>query len=192
MQPIRREEVLPIGEYEALRPHFRGRVIEAKRSRRASIADDMSIVFENRDTVLLQIQEMLRTERITQESGILHEIETYNDLIPKDGELSATLFIEVSDPVKREATLVELNGLHEKISIEIDGKLERGVSAERTVEGYARTTAVQYLKFPLSEASRDALRKGGAAVAIVIDHPKRSLRAVLPPAVTKSIAEDLG
>ena len=62
MQPITRQEVLPIGEYEQVRPHFRARVIEEKRDRRVTIADDMSVTFENRDTVLLQIQEMLRAE----------------------------------------------------------------------------------------------------------------------------------
>ena len=55
------------------------------------------MVFENHDTVLLQIQEMLRTERITAEAGILHELETYNELVPGPGELSATLFVEIAD-----------------------------------------------------------------------------------------------
>jgi len=191
MQTIRREEVLALGEYELIRPHFRARVIEAKRARRARVADDMSIMFENRDTVLLQIQEMLRTERITQEPGVLHEIETYNDLIPAEGELSATLFIEIADKEARDATLVQLKGLHEHVALEIDGVLERGVSAERSVAGYERTTAVQYFKFPLTAASVAGLRGGSANIVLVVDHPARKLRVPLDPALVKSLSEDV-
>jgi len=93
MRPIQRDEVLPIGEYETLRERFRSRIIEEKRPRRVRVGEHISVVFENRDSVLYQIQEMVRTERITSEHAILHEIETYNDLIPGEGQLSLTLFV---------------------------------------------------------------------------------------------------
>ena len=67
MRLIERSEILPIGEYELIRPHFRARVVEAKRPRRVALGEHISALFENRDSVLLQIQEMLRTERITGE-----------------------------------------------------------------------------------------------------------------------------
>src|SRR5690349_24506610 len=95
MRPIERSEVLPIGEYEAIRERFRARVITEKRPRRVRIGEHLSAVFENRDSVMLQIQEMLRTERITSEHAVMHEIETYNDLIPGSDELSVTLFVEI-------------------------------------------------------------------------------------------------
>ena len=46
------------------------------------MGDKASAVFENHDTVLLQIQEMLRTERISREAAIQHEIDTYNEHFP--------------------------------------------------------------------------------------------------------------
>src|SRR5690242_11995154 len=106
MRPIERSEILPIGEYETIRDRFRGRVIEEKRRRRVVLGERMSAVFENRDTVLLQIQEMLRTERISSPSGIEHEIETYNELLPGPGQLSVTLFVEIPDKAERDRTLV--------------------------------------------------------------------------------------
>ena len=76
MKPVQRSEVLALDEYERVRPHFRSRVIEEKKRRRAKLGPHMSVIFENRDTVLLQIQEMLRTERITKDHarGVLLDI----------------------------------------------------------------------------------------------------------------------
>src|SRR5277367_2857405 len=97
MQLIQRNEILPLGDYEAIRPRFRARVIDEKKARRVKLGDHLSAIFENRDSVLLQIQEMLRTERITAEPAIHHEIETYNDLVPARGQVSLTLFVEIPD-----------------------------------------------------------------------------------------------
>src|SRR6185295_2320022 len=93
MKKVKRDELLDLGAYEQIRAHFRAAVIEQKKRRRFQPTDELSIVFENHDTALLQIQEMLRTERITREEAVQHEIDTYNDLIPAPGELSATLFV---------------------------------------------------------------------------------------------------
>ena len=104
MRPIQRNEVLPLGVYEGIRPHFRARVIEEKKARRFSLGPHISGVFENRDTVLLQIQEMLRTERITREDAILHEIETYNELIPSGAEVSMRMMSAFLPGVREPAT----------------------------------------------------------------------------------------
>ena len=101
MKKVERAELLGFAEYEPLREHFRQRVIASKRVRRVELGRHMSLVFENHDTVLLQIQEMLRTERISDERAIAHEIDTYNELIPPPGGLCATMFIEYDDPAQR-------------------------------------------------------------------------------------------
>src|SRR5271168_3775318 len=105
MKPVQRNEILPIGEYELVRPHFRARVIEEKKARRLQVGEHLSAVFENHDSVLLQIQEMLRTERITAEAAIAHEIETYNELVPARGQVSLTLFVEIPDKETRDRML---------------------------------------------------------------------------------------
>src|SRR5262245_6814472 len=122
MKPVERGEVLGIADYEAIRERFRARVIEEKKRRRAKLGDRASIVFENHDTVLMQIQEMLRTERITREASILHEIETYNDLIPGAAELSATALVEIEDKAERDTFLTAAAGLDKAFFIAVDGE----------------------------------------------------------------------
>jgi len=187
---LERSEVLPLGEYEIIRPHFRQRIISEKKLRRLQVGEHISVVFENRDTALYQIQEMLRTERITSEAAILHEIETYNDLIPAAGELSMTLFVEIPDRELRERMLVELCGLERTVSIEVGGEK---YAARGDFAGVlpGRTTAVHYFKFDLPEAAQSKLRTGSAKVAVVVDHPKHLARTELSPASVAQLAADL-
>src|SRR5579863_1967997 len=111
MKAIERGEILGLAEYEAVREHFRSRVIEEKKLRRLAVGPRASVVFENRDTVLLQVQEMLRTERITRPAAVQHELDTYNELIPGAGEVSCTLMVEIPEKDEREAFLVAAKGL---------------------------------------------------------------------------------
>jgi hypothetical protein len=198
MKPIERGEVLGLADYEAIREQFRARVIAEKKLRRVMLGPNASCVFENRDTVLMQIQEMLRTERITREAAILHEIETYNELIPKTHELSATILIEIEDKAERESFLVEAKGLEREFALVIDGHRCPGkIDASR--EYPERTTAVHYVKFDLAPAGEEALRRvlagtvkaDGLVVEVAASHPRYTASARLPPLLVASIAEDL-
>jgi hypothetical protein len=195
VKPIQRDEILSLGEYERIRDPFRARVIAAKRARRVSLGPWFSAVFENRDTVMLQVQEMLRTERITAEAGIAHELQTYNELLPKEAELSLTFFVEVPEQETRERLLVSLAGLERHIALEVDGVSFPALGSERDRQDegtYAgRTTAVHYLKIPLGEGAREALRSRQAKVALVVTHPGAPARAELSPAALLALAEDL-
>lgn len=190
MQKIARAEILPLPEYETIRDRFRARIIEHKRPRRVSLGPMMSGVFEDRDTALYQIQEMLRTERITREDAVLHEIETYNDLVPGPSELSATVFLEIEDKAVREKTLVDLAGLEACFRLEVDGTRVPARSESRGVLP-DRTTTVHYLKFPLDEASAKKLASGKGAWSLVVDHPKYRHATELPPQTVVSLAGDL-
>lgn len=198
MKPIERGEVLGLADYERIRDRFRARVIEEKKARRVKLGENASCVFENRDTVLLQIQEMLRTERITREASILHEIETYNDLLPKEHELSATIMIEIDDKDARERFLVEAKGLEKEFALVVGGARCPGrVSEDRS--GFDRTTAVHYVKFDLSaeaeRALRDVLAKKTPADALAIElvatHSRYTASARLPAPLVQGLAEDL-
>lgn len=189
MNPIERSEILSIGEYEKVREHFRARVIREKKARRLTVSDIMSATFENRDTVMMQIQEMLRTERITNESGIQHEIETYNELVPARNELSISFFIEISEKEKRDKVLVDLNGLEDHVSIEVDGASFPAIAKKRD-DGIEKTTAVHYFKFLLDDASAAQMKSARAKVALVVSHPNYSARAELPAENLRSLAED--
>lgn len=189
MRPIDRNEILPIGEYEQVRARFRARIIEEKRRRRVAVGPYISVVFENRDTALLQIQEMLRTERITKESAILHEIATYNDLVPGQDELSMTLFIEIADAVLREQTLIALQGLETKVAVEVDGVM---FAATHPPHGVMpdRTTAVHYFKVKLSPDASKSIHAKSASMAVRVDHPQYDKRVELSQPVVASLAED--
>jgi len=191
MQPVARSEILPIGEYELVRPHFRARVIEEKRARRIKLGEHLSVVFENHDSVLLQIQEMLRTERITAEPAILHEIETYNDLIPGPGQVSVTVFVEIADKEVRDRALVDLAGLEETIGLEVDGVVYPFRGPRPAGYQAGRTTAVHYLKATPSAEAAIGLKSRTAKVALVAAHPGYAARAELGAAALSGLATDL-
>jgi len=194
MKKVERNELLGLAEYEQIRPQFRARIISEKKERRVLVSDEISVIFENHDTALFQIQEMLRTERITKEAAILHELETYNELVPGPAELSATMFVEIPDAATRERRLVELAGLEHKILLEVLGTK---IAAHNETRGVLpdRTTAVHYIKFALGEelASRLAARakEGDGAVIFVLGHPNLSARKEIPAATVRALAEDL-
>jgi hypothetical protein len=192
MKLVRRDEVLGLADYEALRDRFRARVIEEKRVRRVAVGDRVTVLFENHDTVLLQVQEMLRTERISREAAIAHEIETYNQLVPANDELSATLMIEIGDPAERDRFLAAARGFEKHVALVVEGD-RVNATWDRAIESEESTPAVQYLKFPLGPKAAGHLRaKGkGARVELVIDHPAYSARMALPPGTLASLAEDL-
>ncbi len=192
MQVIQREDVKALPEYEKVRDQSRLEVIELKKLRRVVLGDCVSLVFENRRTVIHQIQEMMRTERLYDEPQILHEIRTYNRLIPEANELSATLFIEVDDPNAIKSTLNRMKGLDNDRSLylrvddlpPIYAMFESGHSNEEKI------SAVHYLRFSLDAKAQQALR-AGAAASLVIDHPRYKAETVLREETRNELARDL-
>ncbi len=197
MRPVERREILPLGEYERVRDAFRARVIAEKKLRRVALGPRMTCVFENRDTVMLQVQEMLRTERITREAAIAHELETYNELVPADGELSATLMIEIDDKSERDAFLVAARGIERAFTLGVAPLLSAGrTSAARDLED--RASAVLYVRFALPDALAAKLRAVAAGapasdvpLILAVDHAAYRAEVALPAATVASLAEDL-
>lgn len=190
MKPVDRSELLDLGAYEPIREHFRARIIALKKPRYVALGSNMTALFENHDTVLFQIQEMLRTERITAEKAILHELETYNELVPGALELSATLFIEYPDRDERERQLRALAGVEDKFFIEVDGQRFSNLPDRRGTDP-ERTMAVHYLKFPLSETAVNAIKTGSPTVKLGVDHPAYQAVTELSAATIASLRDDL-
>lgn len=194
MKPVSRDEILKLGDYEAIRDHFRARVIAEKKARRLTIGDRMSAVFENHDTVLLQIQEMLRTERITKEASVQHELETYNRLVPGKDELSLTAMIEIDERAAREKFLADAAGIEKSFALVVssNGTDETcKATFEETRSEPDRASAVLYLKIPLTAAAAAAMRSGKAKAKLVVDHPAYAASAEIALATAASLAEDL-
>jgi hypothetical protein len=160
MNPVVRSEIVDYATYEDKRPSFRANILKVKALRRVRLADNLTLLFENHDTVLYQIQEMMRAERIVRESAIVHEMETYNELLGKEGELGCTLLIEIEDPVERDRKLKEWWALPEKLSVVLkDGSRIPAIFDERQ-RGDDVLSSVQYLKFNT---------KGFVPVAVRVD-----------------------
>jgi hypothetical protein len=137
-------------------------------------------------------------ERITREAAILHEIETYNRLVPGDHELSATVLIEIEEKADRETFLFEAKGLDRAFALLVDGA-RCGGKHDEAREHPDRTTAVHYLKFPLEPKAEAALRAvlgkskkaSEVAVELVVEHPRYSAKTTLPASLVQQLAEDL-
>ena len=195
MKLIERGEILGLADYEPIRDAFRTRVIAEKKTRRVELGPKATALFENRDTILLQMQEMLRTERITKASAIQHEIDTYNENVPGKDELSCTVMIEIPDAEPREAFLQAAKGFERYVWLSVDGVRVPARGPDRGDDA-TRTTAVHYLKFALPGASAQALRRAAAAgplpaLVLGIDHPVYAAETPLAPVTIKSLAEDL-
>jgi hypothetical protein len=191
MNPLTPADLSNIHDYELERPEFRSRVIETKKRRRVSLGPLMTLVFENRDTVRFQIQEMLRVERIVQPDKVLHEVETYNELLPRDGELAATLFIEITEPERLQTLLDSFIGLDEPGHLVLlIGETAHPALFAPGQSREDRISAVHYVRFRPGAAGRAALASGAPA-ALEVAHGDYHHRQPLSPETVKELAADL-
>jgi hypothetical protein len=191
MQKLAIEDTWNILEYEKIRDEFRRRIITLKKTRRVAVGDHISLVFENRDTALFQIQEMIRVERLVHEDRIAHELEVYNALIPDQSELSATLFVEAQDRPTMHTLLQRLVGLDQHVTLRIGEEFAILARFEAGRSGEDQISSIQYLRFPFNDAEREAFDNGHEPVAIVIDHPYYRATATLPAETRASLVADL-
>jgi hypothetical protein len=191
MKPVERSELLALGPYEQVRERFRQRVIALKKRRRVELGKHMSLVFENHDTVLLQVQEMLRTERISDERAIAHELETYNELIAGEGALKGTLFIEYDDPGQRRGMLERFASLRTSLHLRIGSGTHTARFATHFGEEMNRLPAVNYVTFEPGRQAAALLRDASVPAHIAIDHPDYPLEVELAAELREELARDL-
>jgi len=192
LNPITAEDLQNLHEYELARPEFRQRVIDLKKRRRVALGPLMTFVFENRDTVRFQIQEMLRVERIVRPDKIEQEIAVYNELLPGSDEVAATLFIEVTDSAEVQPTLDRFIGLDEPAKLVLRvGEREYPALFAPGQSREDRISAVHYVRFALGEEGRQALERH-ARIALAVDHAGYRAEAVLRPETIEELRKDLG
>ena len=182
MKKVTRDEVRSRADYEKVREEFRRSVIAQKDARRLHVGPYLTFLFENHDTMLYQIQEMIRAEGTSGEQEIRHEIDTYNELLGDRGELSCTLLIEIEDPAKRPELLARWLGLPQTVFIRtVDGEAVPAQYDSRQL-GEGRISSVQYLKFRLGDRAPRAI---GCA------HPDIAAETSLTPEQTAALVRDL-
>ena len=190
MKPISAAELLDLTAYEKARPALVARIIEHKRPRRVLVGSELCFVFEDRESVRFQIQEMMRTERIVDDERIAEEVAVYNELVPGEHELSATLLIEIREADRIRPMLDKLVGIDEHVRLEIGGQAVRATFDPGQFED-DRISAVHYIRFPLGAQLAARFRDPAVLAELVVEHPNYVNRTALTGAARASLARDL-
>jgi len=183
VKQVQRSELLDFVTYGERREAIRESALRAKSVRRILVGEHFTFLFENRETVRYQVQEMMRIERIVKEDDIQHELDTYNQLIHPTGTVGCTLMIGIDDEAERDRKLREWMGLNEHIyALLPDGRRVRPTWDPRQV-GDSRLSSVQYLSFALGSEP---------PTAIGIEMPGIEAETELSGPQRAALADDLG
>lgn len=192
MRPLVQDDLIPQAEYERRRQDYRQHIIQLKQRRRISVGDHVTLVFENRETIQFQIQEMLRVERITEPDKIQDELDVYNALLPGDGELSATLLIEITDEARMRELLEAFKGIDRGRTValragtqDVYAEFEGGHSKEDKI------SAVHFVRFHPDAAFIDALAAGRAPVSVRLAHGPYQCEVSVPDDMREEWLADL-
>lgn len=192
MKKLDLSDVKNIYEYEKVREEMCRRIIDLKRRRRVQVGKYLCFVFENRETALFQIQEMCRVERIVDEAKIREEVEVYNDLIPGENELSATLLIEIEDRAEIQPVLDRLMGIdageHVWIQVGKDYAIPAQFEPGHSDADRGKLSAVHFIRFAFPPGAIEAFKKQDAY--LVVDHPREKARTRIPDEVKTSLFDD--
>lgn len=192
MRPLVQDDLIPQAEYERRRQDYRQRIIQLKQRRRISVGEHVTLVFENRETLQFQIQEMLRVERITEPDKIQDELDVYNAMLPGDGELSATLLIEITDEARMKELLDAFKGIDQgrTVALRAGGEavfaeFEGGHSNEEKI------SAVHFVTFHPDAAFVTALASGQAPISVRVDHGSYHREVDVPDGMREEWLADL-
>lgn len=190
MKKLTLADIRPASRYEAVRDELRRRAIEEKRHRRVRLGPQVSLVFENTTTMLFQVEEMVRAEHIEEPAKIEAELEVFNPLLPEEGELTATLFVEVVETRELHSVLGRLVGIDEHVTLEVDGIAVKAEFEQGRSES-DRISAVQYLRFRLPAEARAAMGRPGTRLVLSCDHPRYRERTVLSEETRVALSNDM-
>ena len=189
-------DIADLRAYEREREDFRRHVIDLKRRRRVHVGPVVTLVFENRDTIRFQIQEMARVEKLITDEAIQGELDTYNPLIPNPGQLCATVFLELTSDEELRTWLPRLVGIERSLGLRLgDGPSATVVPAQPEAAHASLltreevTASVHYVWWELSPQEIDALAAG--PVHLVVDHPEYPHEVELGPETVRELLDDL-
>jgi hypothetical protein len=191
VRPITRHDIKGPAIYAQIRDDYRNRVIAMKQARRVIIGDRVELVFDNRFTLTLQIEETCRLENLTTDEQIGEEIRINNELMPTETSLAATLFIPLPHGEDARVVLGQLVGLDEHVILHIGPHALRAVFEPGRSEA-DRISAVQYTRYPLTPEALAALEIPGTPIAVEIDHPNYRHRVQCSEELRASLAADYG
>ena len=168
---VEKSDLIDLKTYENNRKQLKKNLVKFKKDRRIALGPYATFYFENFDTMLAQVQEMLFIEKGGDEQ-LKDELNAYNSLIPKGQELVATLMFEIDNPIIRGDFLSKVGGIEEKVYIKINDdkiKADPEKDVDRTsAEGKA--SSVQFLHFKFSEEQLKKFKDNKNSVILGIDH----------------------
>lgn len=189
---ITRDDLMSLEQYAEKRPEFRQQVLAHKKHRQVLLGPNATLYFEDRLTLLYQIQEMLRIEKIFEADGINEELEAYNPMVPSGRNFKATFMIEYTDPEVRAVQLGKMVGIEDLVWMQVaefdkvwaiaDEDLERSTDT--------KTSAVHFMRFEIADEMVDAL-KNGADWKIGVQHPVYTYDLTIEGATRGSLLNDL-
>jgi len=180
---ITADDILPIDKFESIRAEKKAEAIERKKLTRLSVGPNATIIFENWDSMWLQIQEMLRIEKGGDEQ-LADELDAYDPMVPKGAELTATMLLEVADEDRRDVFLRTVGRIEDHVAIQIGEQIVRARpegDVERTRESDNKASAVHFFHFDFTPEAIAAWKSGKGTAMVVIDHPNYGHAALVGP-----------
>ncbi len=159
---ITRDDLMSLEQYALKRPEFRQQVLAHKKNRQVALGPNTTLYFEDRLTLLYQIQEMLRIEKVFEADGIDEELEVYNPMMPSGRNFKATFMIEYTDSDIRATQLEKMVGIEDLVWMQIDGFDKIWASADEDLERSTdtKTSAVHFMRFEVTDEMAEALKNG--------------------------------
>ena len=188
---IHKNDIMPLDIYIKQRKELRKNIVEFKKNRRISLGPYATFYFENYETMLAQVQEMIYIEKGGDEQ-LEDELTAYNPLIPNGEELIATLMFEIDNPVSRATFLNKVGGIEKNIFMKVDEEIVKAIpedDVDRTsAEGKA--SSVQFIHFKFKEEQIKKFKSDSSLIEIGIDHKEYSHTAKLNVNTIKSLVAD--
>jgi hypothetical protein len=196
MRRLSLDEIADARAYERERKELQERIVALKKIRRVSVGPFVTLVFENRDTIRYQIQEMARVEKLYSDEAILQELDTYNPLIPEPGTLSATLFIELTSKDELMEWLPKLVGIERAVELRIGSGADADTVTDEVDEGHEQqltreeiTASVHYIRFALT--AEQVERFASEPVEVAVFHPNYHHATPLSEETKQELLTDL-
>jgi hypothetical protein len=189
---IARDSLLTLEAYAKVRKTMRAEAIAHRKRRSVQLGEQVTLQFEDEQTIRRQIQEMLHIEKIFDEEGIQSEIDAYGPLVPDGSNWKATMLIEYPDPHERKRELARLIGIEDRVFVEVEGHARIYAIADEDLdrENDEKTSSVHFVRFEFDAKQREAVR-AGAAVKLGCDHRNYPSHVQIAPETLASLAGDL-
>jgi len=185
-------DILPLDQYELIRADKKAEALARKQLTRIAVGPHATVLFENWDSMWLQIQEMLRIEKGGADQ-LADELAAYDPMVPKGHELTCTVLFEIADPERRDAFLRTIGGVENHIAIEVGGHRLRARpegDTERTRASDNKASAVHFMHFDFTPEAIAAWTSGEGPALLLIDHPNYGHAAMISPETRRFLAAE--